>query len=280
VAAVLLALASSVMWGAADFGGGWLTRRLPLAAVTVVSQAAGLALLLVLVAVVGHVNAHSLGIGAVGGVAGGAGLACFYAALARGTMSIVSPVTACSALVPVALSLAAGERPSALALAGSAMALTGAVLASVEEREAAERGRRDAILLAVGAAVAIGVFIYFLGRAADDGSALSALFGARLGSLGLLITWALAVGARPGTFRLGRAAVAAIVLVGLADVSANALFALASQRGLLAIVSVLGSLFPIVTVVLAHIVLGERITLVQRAGVVVALAGVAVVSVA
>jgi uncharacterized membrane protein len=280
MAAVLLALASSITWGAADFGGGLLTRRLPLAAVTVVSQAAGFVLLTVLVAAVGEVDIHSLGIGAAGGVAGGAGLACFYAALARGTMSIVSPITACSALVPVALSLATGERPSALALAGSAVALTGAVLASVEEREAGDRGRRDAIVLAVGAALAIGVFLYFLGRAAHDGSSLSALFGARVGSLGLLIVWALATGARAATFRMGRGAAAAIVLVGVADVSANVLVELASQRGLLAIVSVLGALFPIVTVVLAHIVLHERISALQRAGVAVALAGVAVVSAA
>lgn len=277
---ILLALASSVTWGVADFGGGLLTRRFPLAAVTVLSQAAGFVLLVVLVAVIGELDASSVAIGAVGGIGGGAGLACFYAALARGTMSIVSPITACSALVPVALSLAAGERPSALALAGSAVALTGAVLASLEERDAGDRGRRDAIALAVGAAVAIGVFLYFLGKAANDGSSLSALFGARIGSLGFLIVWALATGARASTFRIGRRAAAAIVLVGIADVAANSLFALASQRGLLAIVAVLGSLFPIVTVVLAHVVLHERITVVQRAGVAVALIGVAVVSAA
>jgi drug/metabolite transporter (DMT)-like permease len=280
MAAVLLALASSVTWGVADFGGGLLTRRLPLAAVTVVSQAAGFVLLVVIVGAAGNLDAHSVAVGAAGGVAGGAGLACFYAALARGTMSIVSPITACSALVPVALSLASGERPSALALGGSAVALAGAVLASFEEREAGDQGRRDAIALAVGAALAIGVFLYFLGKAAHGGSSLSALFGARIGSLGFLIIWALASGARASTFRLGRRAAAAIVLVGVADVAANSLFALASQRGLLAIVSVLGSLFPIVTVVLAHVVLSERITLVQRAGVAVALVGVAVVSAA
>jgi drug/metabolite transporter (DMT)-like permease len=278
VAAVLLALASSVTWGVADFGGGLLTRRLPLAAVTVVSQGAGFVLLLVLVGAAHTLDGHSVAVGAVGGIGGGAGLACFYAALARGTMSIVSPITACSALVPVALSLATGERPSALALGGSAVALSGAVLASVEEREAADRGRRDAIALAVGAAIAIGVFLYFLGKAAHHGSSLSALFGARLGSLGFLIVWALATGDRASTFRLGRRAAAAVVLVGVADVGANTLFALASQRGLLAIVSVLGSLFPIVTVVLAHLVLRERISTVQRAGVAVALVGVAVVS--
>ena len=99
MAAVLLALASSR--GIADFSGGMLTRRMPLAAVTVLSQAAGFVLLLVLLGFTRGLDWHSAWIGAIGGIGGGVGLACFYAALARGTMSIVSPITACSAIVPV-----------------------------------------------------------------------------------------------------------------------------------------------------------------------------------
>ncbi len=277
MAAIALALASSLTWGVADFSGGLLSRRLPLAGVTIVSQAAGFGLLLAVLAVHGRVDARSLWLGAIGGVGGGAGLACFYAALARGTMSIVSPITACSAIVPLGLALGTGERPSAVALGGSAVALGGAVLASVEERAAGDAGRRDAIALAVGAALAIGCFVFFLGKGAHHGSALSALVGARIGSLTLLVLWAAVTGA---TVRVAPRATVAIAFVGLADVSANALFALASQRGLLAVVSVLGSLFPIVTVLLAHLLLHERITRVQRVGVVVALIGVAVVSAA
>jgi drug/metabolite transporter (DMT)-like permease len=275
--AVALALTSSLVWGIADFSGGMLTRRLPLAAVTVLSQAAGFALLLVLASGSGTLDTTSVAIGTIAGLGGGAGLACFYAALARGTMSIVAPITACSAVVPVALSLARGERPSGLALGGSAIALTGAVLASAEERSASERGRREAIVLAVIAAIAIGVFVFFLGHASQEGSALSALLGARIGSLGVLLAWTLAT---RSTLRVPPRALVPITLVGLADVSANALFALASQRGFLAVVAVLGSLFPVVTVVLAHLVLGERISTVQRVGVAVALAGVAIVSAA
>jgi drug/metabolite transporter (DMT)-like permease len=274
---IAMALTSSLVWGGADFAGGMLTRRLPLAAVTVLSQAAGFALLIALAAGSGSIDARAAGIGAIGGLGGGAGLACFYAALARGTMSIVAPITACSAVVPVALSLARGERPSGLALGGSAIALAGAVLASAEERAASDRGRRQAILLAVLAALAIGVFVFFLGRASQEGSALSALLGARVGSLGVLLAWTLAT---RSTLRVAPRALVPIVLVGLADVSANALFALASQRGLLAIVAVLGSLFPVATVVLAHLVLGERISTAQRVGIAVALAGVAIVSAA
>lgn len=277
MAAVALALASALTWGVADFSGGMLTRRLPLAAVTVVSQAAGFVLLVGLTAAHGTLDRHAAVVGAIGGLGGGVGLACFYAALARGTMSIVSPITACSAIVPVALSLAGGERPSTLALAGSGIALTGAVLASVEERTSGERDRWHAIVLAVVAALAIGVFVYFLGRASREGSALSALLGARVGSLVLLTAWAAAAGA---TIRVSRRMLPAVVLVGLGDVSANTLFALASQHGLLAVVSVLGSLFPVVTVLLAHLLLHERLSSVQRVGVAVALLGVALVAAA
>ncbi len=275
--AVLLALASSVTWGVADFAGGMLTRRMPLAAVTLLSQAAGFVLLITIVAFTRSLDWHSAWIGAIGGLGGGAGLAFFYAALARGTISIVSPITACSAIVPVGLAIGAGERPAALALAGSGIALGGAILASVDERSSSERGRSDAVILAVAAALAIGVFIYFLGRGSHGGSALSTLVGARVGSLALLLTWVLV--SRP-SLRASRRLAALVVLVGLADVSANALFAIASQHGLIAVVSVLGSLFAVVTVVLAHPVLHERISRVQMIGVAVALVGVAVVAAA
>ena len=275
--AVLLALASSITWGVADFTGGMLTRRMPLAAVTVFSQGAGFVLLLDVLAFSRGLDWHSARIGVIAGLGGGAGLAFFYAALARGTMSIVSPIAACSAIVPVGLALTAGERPSALALAGSGVALGGAILASLEERSSSERGRSDAVFLAIAAALALGIFIYFLGRGSHDGSALSTLVGARVGSLALLLTWALASGA---SLRANARLAPIVLLVGLGDVSANALFAFASQHGLIAVVSVLGSLFPIVTVVLAHLVLHERISHVQRVGVAIALIGVAVVAAA
>src|SRR5262249_59636911 len=118
---------------------------------------------------------------------------------------------------------------------------------------------------------------FFLGKAAKHGSILSALLGARLGSLALLVAWATVTGA---ALRLSARAACLVALIGLADMTANTLFALASQHGLLAVVSVLGSLFPVVTVVLAHVVLQERISSIQRLGVVVTIVGVCVVSAA
>jgi len=275
--AVVLALASSVAWGSADFSGGLLSRRLPTIAVTVISQAAGFAALLVALAIHGGaLDSRSFAIGLAAGAGGGVGLAAFYRALAVGTMSIVSPIVACGAVVPFAISLATGERPSTLALAGALVALAGAVLASVEERRAAAKERGRAIVLAAAAAVALGCFTYFLGLGSREGSGLSTLVGARIGSLTLLLVLTAALGA---TLRVGRPNVLPVAAVGLCDVGANVLFALASTHGLLAIVSVLGSLYPVTTVVLAHLVLRERLTAVQLAGVVVALAGIAVMSV-
>ena len=277
MAAVLLALASSVTWGVADFSGGMLARRLPLAAVTIFEEIGGLVLLVAFCVARGGLDWHSVWVGAIGGIGGGIGVATFYAALAHGTMSIVSPLVACSAVVPVGLALGTGERPSALVLGGSAVALIGAVLASAEERSAGETGRRQAIWLAAVAALGIGIFVFFLGRASQNGSVLSALLGARVASIAVLLVWVVATRA---TLRVSPGAVPVIFLVGVADLSANALFALASQRGLLSVVSVLGSLFPVVTVLLAHLVLHERISRAQLLGIAVALVGVTVVAAA
>jgi len=273
--ALALALGSSVVWGVADFSGGSLTKRLPAFAVTVVSQSAGFAVLVVAVAVRGELGGRSFLLGVLAGVGGGAGLAAFYRALSLGTMSVVSPIAACGAVVPFAIALGTGERPSSLALAGAAFALGGAVLASLDERRASSPERTRAVALAAAAALALGLFVYFLGLGSREGDALSTLFGARVGSLGLLVALAFA---RRAPLRVPRASLGAVALVGVADVSANALFAFASGRGLLALVSVLGSLYPVVTVLLAHVVLGERLTRAQQIGVTVALAGVAAIA--
>jgi drug/metabolite transporter (DMT)-like permease len=275
--ALVLALGSSVVWGCADFAGGSLTKRLPAFAVTVWSQAAGFLALCVAVGVRGDVGSRSFLLGLLAGVGGGAGLAAFYKALSLGTMSIVSPLTACGAVVPFVIALGTGERPAVVAVIGAVLALGGAVLASSEERRSSSPDRARAVLLAVCAAIALGLFVYFLGLGSREGDALSTLFGARVGSLAALVLLAVVV---RSPLHPPRASLAAVALVGLADVSANALFALASGHGLLALVAVLGSLYPVVTVLLAHVLLGERLTRAQQAGVVVALAGVCAIAAA
>ena len=272
----MLALASAATWGTADFAGGLVSRRLPTLTVTVISQSAGFTALLVTLAIHGGgIDHRSLGLGILAGLGGGAGLAAFYEALSLGTMSIVSPLAACGAVIPFAISLATGERPSAVAVGGAVIALIGAVLASAEERRSEAPERARAIALAAVAAVALGLFTYFLGLGSREGSPLSTLVGARVGSLSLLFVLTLA---RRQPLRLRRSSLAPVIAIGLCDVSANALFALASGRGLLALVSVLGSLYPVMTVVLAFILLHERLTRLQIAGIAVALAGVAALS--
>src|SRR5207248_11299597 len=131
--------------------------------------------------------------------------------------------------------------------------------------------RGDAIPIALGAAVACGLFLYFLGIGSRSGDVFSTLLGARTTSLAVLAgaAWFARVPLRHPPMTL-----ALVALIGAADLSASGLFAFATHHGLLAIVSVLGSLYPIVTVLLAHLLLGERITSIQRVGVVCALAGV------
>jgi drug/metabolite transporter (DMT)-like permease len=253
-----------------------LSRRAPVLTVSFLSQGVGFVALLFALPFVHGISGVSFRFGLLAGVGGAAGLSLFYWALSIGTMSIVAPIAACSVLIPFSLSLARGERPSALALGGAALAIFGVVAASVEERRVDVRARGRAIVIAVGSAVAIGVFMYFLGRGGQAGSAFSTLLGARVVSLALLAGAVVVAHARLGQPPRTLAQVGA---VGLGDVAANTLFTLAASRGLLAIVSVLGSVYPVATVILAHVVLGERITHVQKIGVLFALVGVAAVSV-
>jgi drug/metabolite transporter (DMT)-like permease len=270
-------LASSLVWGTADFLGGVYTRRLTLAAVTVGSQIAGLLALLVATPFIGDIDTRSVEIGLAAGACGAIGLSAFYRALATGTISIVSPVSACGALVPVGLALATGERPGALALAGSAVGLAGAVLASVHEIRGDHPAARSSMGLAVLAALGIGGFLWFLGRAADGGHTLSALLGARFGSLALL---GIGVALTRSSIAIPWSEVPAVAFIGLLDTSANGLFAVAIQHGYITVVSVLGSEYPVATVILAHAFLGERIARPQIVGVALALTGVGMVSAA
>jgi uncharacterized membrane protein len=241
-----------------------ISRRAPVLAVTLLSQGVGFVGLLVAFAVVHEISWSSFGFGLAAGVGGASGLALFYWALSIGTMSIVAPIAACSAIVPFSL-----------ALAGAALAIVGIVVASLEERRTRFPAQASAIVIAVAAAVAIGVFLYFLGKGGDAGSAFSTLLGSRIVSF-VLLAFAAAYARTP--LALPRPTLLQVALVGAGDLTANALFALAADRGLLAIVSVLGSVYPIATLLLAHVVLGERITGVQRLGVLCAFTGVAFVS--
>jgi drug/metabolite transporter (DMT)-like permease len=270
---IVLALASALVYGTADFLGGLASRRVAAVIVTFVSQCAGLAsLLLVLPFAHGDgLIATDLAWGAAGGLAGAVALVCFYWALASGTMSVVAPLTAVvSAVVPVLTGLALGERPSAWALVGVGLALPAIALIAWETAEGRRRASRRVLLAAIAAGAGFGFFFVALGRTTGD-SGLWPLVGARTASISLLAIVLVATSRRPTTPRDSRVV---IVTAGVLDTTANALYLAAASQGLLSLVAVVAALYPASTVVLARVVLGERVQRWQLGG--FALAAVAV----
>jgi drug/metabolite transporter (DMT)-like permease len=269
----LLALCSSLLWGTSDFVAGLASKRLPPAAVVGWSQLVGfLTLSGVVLLGTGLASGPWVGWALVAGVAGAVALSAFYGALSTGTMSIVAPIAALGAAVPILLGVATGDAPSALAWVGMGVAVVGTVLASGPELRAGLHVRP--VLLACVAAVGFGCVLFTMDRGARV-SLVSTLWGMRLTSL--LLYAAVAV-VRRTTGGISRRDLPTLVFVGLADLGANALFVTASTQGLVSIAATLGSLYPVVTIALARAVLGERLRAVQNAGVVLALAGVVVIA--
>jgi len=277
VAALALALAASLSWGAGDFLGGLAARRLSVATVLPLTQAVGLVGIAVVVLVGGSALPGSAdvlaGLGA--GVAGVIGLAGLYRGMAIGAMGVVAPISATAAILPFVVGLATGDRPSALQLVGVAAAIAGVALVSREPGGADRSTARAAgVGLALVAAAGFGGFFVLLDVAADGGVAWAVLW-ARVAGVVLTVAAALVLRA---PLTAPRSLLPLIVGIGLFDVGANVLFGLASSRGLISIVSVLAALYPVTTVVLARLVLGERMSAVQRAGGAAALAGAALIT--
>jgi drug/metabolite transporter (DMT)-like permease len=269
----LLALCSSLLWGTSDFVAGLASKRLPPAAVVGWSQLVGfLTLSGVVLLGTGLASGPWVGWALVAGVAGAVALSAFYGALSTGTMSIVAPIAALGAAVPILLGVATGDAPSPLAWVGMGVAVVGTVLASGPELRAGLHVRP--VLLACVAAVGFGCVLFTMDRGARV-SLVSTLWGMRLTSL--LLYAAVAV-VRRSTGGVSRRDLPTLVFVGLADLGANALFVTASTQGLVSVAATLGSLYPVVTIALARAVLGERLRAVQNAGVVLALAGVVVIA--
>ncbi len=273
--AIALALGASLSWGLGDFLGGLKARTLHVLTVLALSQAAGFFAVLVWLGVSGDdaPGIAALGWAAAAGVGGCVGLGALYRGMAVGAMGIVAPVSAVSAAIPFTVGVASGERPGPLQVAGIALALGGVALASREPAEGGG-GRAAGVGLALLAALAFGLYFVFLDRAAEVSVPFAVSTARGVSSL-LAIGALLVLGV---SLRPAREHLLALVVVGLCDVGANVLFGLASTRGFLSVVSVLSSLYPIVTVGLATILLHERIAPAQRAGVVGALAGAALIT--
>ena len=276
---VVLALSSALVYGAADFCGGLATRRAPALAVVALSQLAGLVALLLLLPLLGGApTPGDVAWGAVAGLAGGVGLAVFYRALADGVMSVVAPVTAvCAAAVPVLAGLAFRERLSPPAVLGIVLALVAIALVAAEGTRPSLRAARQAgVGAALVAGAAFGLFFVLLDQP-SEGSGLWPLVGARLASLALVV---LLTRVRRGSLAVGRTGVPLVLLAGVLDMAANALFLLAAREGLLAVAGVLASLYPLSTVLLAQTVLRERLLPSQVTGLAAAVAAVALIAVA
>lgn len=284
--ATLLGLVAALTYGSADFVGGLASKRSSAGSVVVVSQLAGgvvlaAALLLLPPATL---SARALWFGAAAGVTGGAGVLLLYRALAVGRMSVVAPVTAVeAATVPVAVGLLLGERPAALAVVGVVVALVAIVLVSSVPQAAGDADRsatappgRPGLVDALGAGLAFGLFFVVFDQI-PAAAGLWPLVVGRVVSMALVAALTLLTGQslrpRVGTVRL-------IVGAGVLDMVANVLYLLATQRGLLSVVAVLVSLYPASTVVLARIVLRERLARPQIAGLGAAAAGVALIAAA
>ena len=269
----ILALASSLVWGTSDFVAGLTSRRLQAASVVAWSQGVALVAMSLVVVTRPWVAAGPwAGWALVAGVSGTTGLVAFYAALSSGTMGVVAPIASFGVVVPVFLGVLRGESPDAATWVGILVAVTGIVLASGPELTGRVSARP--VVLAGVAALGFGLALYGL----DSGGRVSVvhtLWGMRVVTVviflvaGLLLRTLGGVAARD---------LPVLTVIGLADLSANALFAVASSRGLVSVASVLGSLYPVVTVLLARVVLHERLMRVQQVGVVLSLVGVVLIA--
>jgi drug/metabolite transporter (DMT)-like permease len=267
--AILLALATAVVYGGADFLGGLAARRVRALLVVGWSQLAGWALVTVLaVGTRGSPVPADFGWGAAAGAVGAIGLAVFYRALAEGSMTVVAPVTAvCAAAVPVIAGLAGGDTVGAPARAGLVLALPAVGVVATEPGVRPGRAELGSIGRALLAGTAFGAMFVLL-HEASPGSGLWPLVGSRLASA--LLVGALLV-VRPALRRPGllapRSTLPLVLGAGVADMTANVLYLLAVRQGELSIVGLLSSLYPVSTVVLAAVVLHERLSRLQLAGV-------------
>ncbi|MFD7628883.1 EamA family transporter [Streptomyces sp. NPDC059851] len=278
----LFALATALLWGLADFGGGLLTRRLPALTVVVASQVlAVLALGSVVLATGAWREAGpQLWFAVAAGLVGPVAMFSFYKALALGPMGVVSPLGSLGVVVPVGVGLAMGEQPGLGQFTGIAVAVVGIVLAGGPELRGAPV-QRQAVVLTLTAAFGFGAVMALISEASDSVTGLFlALFVQRVTNVlaGGGVLWVQVRRGTPalpegtGLRTLGRL-LPALAFVGLADVAANGTYSIAAQNGPVTVAAVLSSLYPVITALAAFAVLRERLRAVQAAGAGLALAG-------
>jgi drug/metabolite transporter (DMT)-like permease len=277
--ATLLALLSSVLWGAADFYGGKLSKRYQALAVTAVSQAFGLLTGISIILIGSSWLRPELSwdnffiSGVLAGLFGFVGLIAFYSGLATGRMGVVSPIAALSVLIPLTIAFITGEKPNSTQIVGMSIALVGAVCASGPEVKGGVAIKP--IALAVVAAIGFGLAVTFIAKGSES-SAIMTMTTMRFTTFII----ALFLFAKYRTFGgFTKKDIPLLIGIGAADFIANLLLGVATTKGLVSLAVVLGSLFPIVTALLAFKLLHERLHKVQYIGIIFAITGVAVISI-
>ncbi len=291
----IFALAAALLYGSADFLGGVATRRARVLAVLPLSAGAGAVVMIASALLAGDpLRSAGLGWGIAAGAVGGVGLIIFYAGLAAGPMSVVAPVSALmSTVLPLAFALAGGERLTALEYTGALLCLAAIVLvSSAETKPSAGQPRRRGIMAflagtgfhgravsyGLGAGTTFGLFFLFI-RYAGQSGALWPVASARVAGLAVVLVAAVVTRTRPVLTQASPRLLAATAGSGILDATANICYVLATRAGLFGLAVVLTSLYPGITVLLARFVLNERMRLPQRLGLLLAAAGVVLVTV-
>jgi drug/metabolite transporter (DMT)-like permease len=270
---LVLALGASLAWGVADFAGPLVSRTLGTLRVLFWAQVGGVAALVVALAVRAEAP-HGWGVlyAAIAGIGGIAGLYAYYRGMQLGQMSVVAPIAGISAVIPVAVGFASGDNPSAAQMAGIVCAIAGVGFASIEHQDGSRRVATG-VGLALLAALGFGLYFPWMHAAGKVDFWWASL---TFRTTALLLVAGAAAAARPA-LRLNTPNVAIAAAVGIGDTIGNVLFAASSAHGLVSLTSVLASLYPIVTVLLAAAILKERVAGFQRAGVALTLAGVVLI---
>jgi drug/metabolite transporter (DMT)-like permease len=281
---ILLGLAAAVLYGSGDFLGGMAARRAHVLMVLMLAEGAGAAVALAAAAISpGPASLAGLAWGTGAGLIGGLGLIVFYTGLAAGPMSVVAPVSGLvSTVLPVAVALAEGERPGAGVYAGALLCLVAIVLASSAAdaggpRRPGRPGRGRAIVYGVVSGAAFGLFFLLIRNAGQSGE-LWPVAAARIGELAVVLAAAAVLGRRLRPRRAAGSLLLVAAAAGMIDVVANICYVAATRTGQFGLAVVLASLYPGVTVLLARVVLGERLRWVQRAGLGLAAIGILLVA--
>lgn len=277
--AIALALGTALCYGVSNFVGPLLSRNLPTMAVIVAGQAVALTVSAAVVLAHGGTapGATEIGAGLLAGLGNAGGLALFYAAAASGPLSIVTPIGSTGAAVPVLVGIATGERLGPLGAAGIALAIAGVVLAARQAGGSAQEAAdlRRTVLLAAASAACFGVFLWAISPASGAG----VFWGVMLSRLSLVTALVGGALAMRRALRVPAADAPKVALPGMLLFGGTLLYAAATQEGLLSVVSVIATMFPVVTVTLAFVFLHERPSRVQWAGILAALSGVVLLSV-